>query len=310
MRRFVVLALLVLCATAARGAEPVKIGAYVMRLDALNPSDESFSTDVWIWTLSRAASPLHPIKTLRLQNTDSVNADDAGEADENGTLWGYREFAAVVQKHWDMRKFPFDRHTLKIRIAETQANAGEMLYVPDAPNSGIDPRVDVPGWRVLGSRLETHVVPYPSRFGDPRPAADSNQWSEAWLLIDVRRNGLGLFTKVIMVAYIAFALMMLSFLMDASLFSSRISLLIGALFATVVNMRASESVIGRSDSFTLVDQIHLLVAFFIFVSASAALITRRMDAGRARRIDRWIAIVSLTVFVVSNAILIATSFAG
>ena len=77
MRRFI-LAMVVLLAGAAYGAEPVKIGAYVMRLNDLNPSTSSFAIDVWIWTLSRTASPLHPIQTLRLQDTRSVTADTPG----------------------------------------------------------------------------------------------------------------------------------------------------------------------------------------------------------------------------------------
>lgn len=307
MRRCI-LATLIVLAGGVHAAEQVKIGAYVMRLNELNPSTASFSTDLWVWTLSSAASPLHPIQTLRLQNTKSVTADVPGEADQNGVRWGYREFAAVVYKDWDTRQFPFDHHTLPVRIAETIWDADTLRYVPDNAGSHIDPGVQIPGWRITGVRLETRTIHYPTGFGDPDPRKSSSHWSEAWLLVDVRRNGFGIFLKVIMVAYIAFALVMLSFLMDAPVFSSRISMLVGCLFATVVNMRASESVIGRTDSFTLVDQIHLLVAFFVFVSAVVALATRRSEAERAKRIDRWAAIASVAVFVLANALLIGRAF--
>jgi hypothetical protein len=311
MRRVVVaVALLIVCASALSAAEPVKIGVYVMRLNDLNPAQESFSTDVWIWTLSNAAAPLHPIQSLRLQDTKSVSPDTPGEVAENGILWGYRELAATIMKHWDTRHYPFDHHTLVIEIAETLHDADALVYVPDTANSKIDPRVTVPGWKITGARLETHTVNYATRFGDPRPGTSNTRWAEAWLLIDVRRNGFGIFVKVVMVAYIAFALMMLSFAMDASAFSSRISLLIGSLFATVVNMRASESVLGRTDTFGLTDQIHLLVAFFIFVSAATALITKGMEAKRARRIDRWTAAASFATFVLANAVLIGSGFIG
>jgi hypothetical protein len=309
MRRCI-LATLILLAGVAHAAEQVKIGAYLMRLNDLNPSTSSFSTDVWVWTLSSAASPLHPIQTLRLQDTKSVTADVPGEADQNGVRWGYREFAAVMNKDWDNRQFPFDHHTLAIRIAEVIDDINVLKYVPDGIGSHIDPRVKIPGWRITRVRLETHTIDYPTRFGDPDPRKSNSHWSEAWLLVDVRRNGLGIFFKIIMVAYIAFALVMLSFLMDAPVFSSRISMLVGCLFATVVNMRASESVIGRTDSFTLVDQIHLLVAFFIFVSAVLALAMRRTEAERAKRIDRWAAIASVAVFVIANAVLIGRAFAN
>ena len=38
-------------------AEQVKIGAYVMRLNDLNPSTASFSTDLWVWTLLLLGAP-------------------------------------------------------------------------------------------------------------------------------------------------------------------------------------------------------------------------------------------------------------
>ena len=309
MRRWI-LATLILLAVTAHAAERVRIGAYVMRLNDLSPSTGSFATDVWVWTLSNAASTLHPIQTLRLQETKSVTPDVPGEADVNGVRWGYREFAAVVNKDWDTRYFPFDRHTLAIKIAETISDADTLTYVPDAAGSHVDPRVKIAGWRITRERLETHTINYPTRFGDPDPRVSNSRWSEAWLVVDVRRNGLGVFLKIIMVAYIAFALVMLSFLMDAPVFSSRISMLVGCLFATVVNMRASESVLGRTESFTLVDQIHLLVALFIFVSAVLALMMRGSDAVRARRIDRRIALVSIAVFVAANAFLIGRAFVG
>lgn len=308
MMRRCILATLIVLAGAVHAAEQVKVGAYVMRLNDLSPSTASFSTDVWVWTLSSAASPLHPIQTLRLQDTRSVTADVPGEADQNGVRWGYREFAATMIHDWDTRQFPFDHHTLRIRIAETIWDTDTLKYVPDGAGAHVDPRVQIPGWRITGVRLETRTIDYPTRFGDPDRRKSGSHWSEAWLLVDVRRNGLGIFFKIIMVAYIAFALVMLSFFMDAPVFTSRISMLVGCLFATVVNMRASEAVIGRTDSFTLVDQIHLLVALCIFVSAVVALATRKSEAERAKQIDRRAAIASAAIFVIANALLIGRAF--
>lgn len=309
MRTLIAAALVLLVASSwpADAAENVKIGAYVMRLNDLNPTTQSFAVDLWIWTHSSAASELHPIQTLRLQNVRSVSADPVGETTQDGIRWGYREFAATVNQEWDVRHFPFDHHTLKVRIEETQWDTDTLQYVPDRAESGIDPRVKVQGWRIERVRVETHPIRYATRFGDPSPGARNSTWSEAWVLIDIRRDGLGIFAKTVLVAYIAFVLMMLSFLMDASLFSSRIGLLIGCLFASVVNMRGSESVLGRTDDFTLVDKIHLLVAIFIFVSATTGLITRRLEASRARTVDRWTAVISFVLFVAANAMLIATS---
>jgi hypothetical protein len=310
MHRYAVFAVgfLALCTSAAHAADQVKIGAYVTRLSELNPATDSFSTVVQIWTLSPAGSPMHPIQTLRLGEARSSTSTTPSEIADKGVLWGYREFAATMSQKLDMRHFPFDRHTLRIRIVEISWSAKYLVYLGDSAETRIDPRVAIPGWKITGCRIETHLVPYPTRFGNPGAASPTSTWAEAWILIDVRRNGMGVFAKIVLVAYISFALMMLSFLMDASLFSSRVSILVGSLFATVVNMRGAEGVLGRTDDFTLVDQIHLLVAFFILVSATTGLITRRMEPARARTIDRWTAGTSLALFLMANAVLIGTSF--
>jgi hypothetical protein len=53
---------------------------------------------------------------------------------------------------------------------------------------------------------------------------------------------------------------MLSFLMapeQATVFSGRMAVLVGALFATVVNMQVSNTVLGYPEEVSLVDKIHI-----------------------------------------------------
>jgi hypothetical protein len=314
MRHYAVFAagLVICCSFPAQAVERVKIGAYVMRLGDLNSATNSFATVVEVWTVSHVASTrdpveLHPIQTLRLGDTLVTPSPKINEQMKDGLVWGSLEFDATVKQKLDVRHFPFDRQTLRIRIVETEWSAKYLIYDADAAETRIDPRVDIPGWEITGCRIETLLVPYPTRFGNPAAASSSSTWSEAWVLIDVRRNGIGVFAKLVLVAYISFALMMLSFMMDRSVFSSRVSILVGCLFATVVNMGAAEAVLGRTDNFTLVDQIHLLVAFFILVSAITGLVTRRMEVARARTIDHWTAFTTLTLFLVANAVLIGTA---
>lgn len=313
MRRYVFVAvgLFAIYLPSARAAEQVKIGAFVTRLSDINAATDSFSTVVDVWTISRAPSPkdvnqLHPIQTLRLGDTRSP-PPKFDEEFNGGIAWGSIEFDATLNQKLDVRHFPFDRHTLRIRIVETDWSAKNLVYVADSAETRIDPRLTVPGWRITGCRIETHIVPYATRFGNPASAGNKSIWPEAWVLIDVRRNGLGVFFKMVIVAYISFALMILSFLMDATHFSSRVSMLVGSLFATVVNMRGSEAVLGRTDDFTLVDQIHLLVTFFILISAIIGFATLSSTDTRAKTIGRWTAIVSVVLFLIANAILIGTA---
>jgi hypothetical protein len=102
-----------------------------------------------------------------------------------------------------------------------------------------------------------------------------------------------------------------SFLMapdQAPVFSGRMTVLVGALFATVVNMQVGNSVLGSPEAVSLVDKIHIVALAYVFVAAVMAVISWRDYASgresRARRRD----LVSLCVFgasfLVINAILI------
>ena len=86
------------------------------------------------------------------------------------------------------------------------------------------------------------------------------------------------------------------------------TVLVCALFATVVNMQVGNSVLGSPEAVSLVDKIHILALAYVFVAAVLAVLSwRDYDLGResrARRRD----LVSLCVFGVSfpviNAVLI------
>ena len=58
---------------------------------------------------------------------------------------------------------------------------------------------------------------------------------------------------------------------DAKGFSSRLGLLVGALFAVLVNMRAADTVIGDTGRLTLVTEIHLATLGLIVALAVLAL---------------------------------------
>jgi hypothetical protein len=289
--------------------EPVRIGVFVMRLSDLNPATQSFSADFWVWTISSATSPFHPIQTLRVQNAKKFVASDPKEEDRGNVRWGYREFNATIVYDWDMSGFPFDRHKLEIAIGETDRDTRQLIYVPDGLDSGVAPGIRLSDWRLERSTLSTGIYPYPSRFGDPSVATPLTRWAEAHLTTEIRRKDRWpSFFKLTFTAYVAFAMMLLSFFMERAAFSSRVSLLVGSLFATVVSTRTSAVVLGQTPKFTLVEQIHLIVIFYILLSACVALMTYYVAETKpqtARQANRAAAILAVLTFVIWNLLLVA-----
>ncbi|MEA2236849.1 MAG: hypothetical protein QOC81_1573 [Thermoanaerobaculia bacterium] len=288
--------------------EVVKIGIYVLRLSDLNPSTQSFSADFWVWTLSSASSNSCPIKTVGLENAKQFWASEPKEEIVGDRRWGYREFNATIGYDWAMHRFPFDKHTLEIAVGETDHDTRSITYEADKTDSGTSRNIQLTDWGLKPGLLTTGGYPYDSRFGDITVPIPRTYWAEAHLTIPITRKDRGLsFFKLVFTAYVAFAIMLLSFLMGKGEFSSRISLLLGALFATVVSMRTSAAALGDTPRFTLVEHIHLLVVGYILFSALVALLTYYAEEQRAtsRRINITVALTTTATFIVWNLYLLA-----
>jgi hypothetical protein len=308
------LAFLLLFAVAAslRAApERVRVGAYVTDLYDFNPSANCYTVSMFVWT--RHVSPrLHPLDTLEIKNAKSVSLGKVFEVPRNGEIWSQRQVIAVIRYDWDLRHYPFDRHVLPLNFEEGEWDTSEVVYVADAAQTKVDPASTEDGWEMRGFRLATVPVRYPTTFGDPALAAASSVFSRATLTIEVERTQIGIFLKLLLGAYVAFVLAMMTLRMDQpSLFNTRMSVLVGALFATLVNMRATEGVLGRSPDFTLVDRLHLTIAFYILAAAFVGFVTRRLaERGRkpaGERVDNVTLVAGVASFLVINAVLIVAA---
>jgi hypothetical protein len=288
------------------------IGVYVTSLRDLDPVGASFGIDFWVWSV-------HPQGDNPLDNLEFVNAKQIESRLERTNERGDREWSrlkarATVLHDWDVRDFPFDRQnlTLDLGIAGSDTPACGV----DRAGSGYDKGIAPEGWRIAAFDVERHTRENATDFGDP---AHSGRIAQEHVLVTVelqRESVIG-FIKLVAGVYAAIAIALLSFLMapdQAPIFSGRMTVLVGALFATVVNMQVGNSLLGSPEAVSLVDKIHIVALAYVFVAGVMAVISwRDYDSGhasRARRRD----LVSLCVFGVTylliNAILIVLAAAA
>ena len=311
-RAFFVLVVFAAAAVPLRAApERVLIGAYVTDLYDFNPGANCYTVSFWIWT--RHVSPrLHPLDTLVIRNAKSVTMGKVSEVPRNGEIWSERFVTAVVRYDWDLRHYPFDRHVLPLTIEEGVWDTSALVYAGDAAHTKIEPASTEDDWVVNDFRIAVVPVQYPTTFGDPALTNGSSVFSRAAMTIGVERTQIGIFLKLLLGAYVAFLLGMMTLRMEQpSLFSTRMSVLVGSLFAVLVNMRATEGVLGRSADFTLVDRIHLVIAFYILVVALVAFVSRRLAEqdrkAAALRLDNVALVAGIASFAVINAVLITAA---
>jgi hypothetical protein len=291
--------------------ERVLVGAYVTDLYDFNPGSNCYTVSFWLWTRHRSPQ-LHPLDTLEIKNAKSLSMTKVVEVPRNGEIWSQRFVTAVVRYDWDLRHYPFDRHRLELKLEEGQWDTNTLVYVADVAQTKVDPGSTEDDWEVRSFRVESAPVRYPTTFGDPALTVGSSTFARATLVIDVARTQIGIFLKLLLGAYAAFLLAMMTLRMDQpSLFNTRMSVLVGALFATLVNMRASEAVLGRSSDFTLVDRIHLTITAYVIVVAFIGFVSRHLaEQGRkpaAVHLDNVTLVAGVVSFVVINLVLITAA---
>ena len=290
--------------TAEAAACPV--GVYVTSLRDLDPLGNTFGIDFWVWSV-------HPPGDNPLKSMEFVNAKQIETRLERTTQRGDREWSrlkarATVLHDWDLTDFPFDRQTLTMDLGLAGSDAQACSV--DRTGSGYDEDIAPEGWRIDTFDVERHTRENATDFGDPSASGKSAQ-EHVLVKIELQRQSVVGFIKLVAGVYTAIGIAMLSFLMapeQATVFSGRMAVLVGALFATVVNMQVSNTVLGYPEEVTLVDKIHILALAYVFVATLMAVLARRgYELGhkdRARRRDMISLCMFGASFLVFNAILI------
>jgi hypothetical protein len=301
-----------------------RIGVYVASLRNLNLPDKRFSADFYVWSVC-PSKELQPLKSMKVLNVEDfknfkVSNDTTDErknlpkwfyAPEN-VYWSGHKVRATLAQNWNVSNFPFDRHTLTIALEETTKNSAQFVYTTDFENSAYQPNINLDGWQITKFKIAEQKISYATNFGNPEQA-EQQSYSRMVISIDIKRIKMFSFFKLTIGVYIAFAVAMLSFFYDSSntsLASPRRAIYIGALFATLLSMRLQETVLGRTEDLTLVDQIHIATILYVFgtgvVSVYSRLTSESGNKKLAMWLDRHIFFQLFTLsFVVFNIIAIA-----
>jgi hypothetical protein len=299
-----------------------QVGIYITSLRDFKLADKSFTADFRVWSVcpEKDLKPLESMEfvdAIEYQFSHDITLNKKNKSGLFSTkqevYWSQRDITATLYHNWDVNNYPFDRHVLKISLEEAIQDSKGFVYTPDFKNSGYQRDMKTSSWKITSSTLVEQRISYTTTFGDPALSSKQGVYSRLVVSIPIRRAKIVSFFKLTAGVYVAFAVAMLSFFYDtsqASLVSARTSLLLGCLFAALVNMRAPESVIGRTEGLTLVDQIHIVAIIYIFGAAITTVYSRlSSEAGQAKFSmwrDRKLFFRAFTIsFIVVNALMIS-----
>lgn len=301
------------------------MGVYLQDMRDYKFADRSLFASLRLWSVCPDASdsPLRDLNVIHSNQVEIGEIDTQRVRNESGffpdspfVFWSIRTVEGSFFHHWSAVNFPFDRHTIQFEFESVSSDVSRFVITPDYIHSGFNSSINDGDWIASGFSINEVEQSYGTNFGKPeRNSNRRGSYSRIRVSITLQRARLTSFIKLCTGVYAAVIIAGLTFLMDVrepDIVSGRTGLLVGCLFAAIVNMQQAESTLGLSEDITLTDKLHILSILYILAASLLALLAYlRCEAGRedfAQHMDRKIYLpVFLSSFAVVNAVVIAYS---
>jgi hypothetical protein len=230
----------------------VKVGIYVLQIGKFDLSSGSYTVDFYLSMTCNGKCNLGSFEFMdgRADNIVVI---------ENTTNAKFYRIEGTFFENLDLQKYPFDSHNLKIEIEDTTLTTQNLVYTPDPSNSGLDPRVIIVGWDVVG--WNASVVDH---FYPPYNQTYSRYIFSVTLNRPGLTSGLNMFLPVFFVVFIA----LISMLLVGSRLESRILLTVTALLAAVFFQFTLDSTLPPLGYLTFADK--FMIATYVIIVATLA----------------------------------------
>ncbi|SFC38198.1 hypothetical protein SAMN05421780_10547 [Flexibacter flexilis DSM 6793] len=285
--------------------DTVKVGCYIISLHDFDFIEEQYTTRFWLWMLHD-----HPIDKpsdmIELPDAKEYKIDNMMMDSLNGKGWLQLKIKSVMKQAWNLQNFPFDEQTLKIKIENPEFMVQDLIFVPDTLGKSYDPALEVDGWKIKSFHIDTGRAHYNTAFGDNTQLKPESDYAQFVVNITIKRDAWGLFFKLFLGMYVAFAISYVSFFIDPSHAEPRFGLPVGGLFAAVGNKYVIDSYLPETSTLTIVDTLHGLTFVMIFVIiAFSALSLRQDDDGQQKlsnATDRLVAWIVGGIYLAVNVV--------
>lgn len=289
--------------------DTVRVGIYINSIHDIDFKQKEFNVNFWLW-LKYKNPAFDFAKNLEIPNAKTFTTSYTTIDSSNDRIYMLMKVQAVMKDAWKIGNFPFDKQKLRISIENSQFDSSTLVFKVDTVGDNYDKRYTLSGWKINPDSFQMLVENrlYRTTFGDESLKQPWMKYSAFKIRIGIERDAAGLFWKMFLGMYIAFLIAYICFYIHADGIDSRFGLSVGSLFAVIGNKYIIDSSLPESTSFTLVDSLHGLTLFSIFVVITATAFSLRLvkqnKMQAARRFDMIIAQSLLAFYVIMNCWLI------
>ena len=292
--------------------DTVKTGIYITSIHDIDFKQKEYTITFWLW-LKYKNKDFDFLQNLEIPLAKNVSRSFATVDSSDNRIYILMKIQCQMKDSWKIGNFPFDQQKLRLSFENSQYDSHSLVFVADTLGKNYDPRFTLNGWNIDSCNILTGVKAYETGFGDESLSKPHTEYSTYRVRLSVRRNAGGLFWKMFVGMYIAFMIAYVCFYIHPDGIDSRFGLSVGSLFAVIGNKYIIDSSLPESTSFTLVDTLHGVTLFFIFLIVTATAISLKLVKERkekeARRFDMMVAQVVLLLYVIINIYFISQAAA-
>jgi hypothetical protein len=283
--------------------DTVKVGIYITSIHDIDFKQKEYALNLWLW-LKYKNRNFNFLQNLEVPQAKSVEKSFAVVDSSGDQVYMQMKLQCVMKDSWRIGNFPFDRQTLRFSIENSQFDSRSLIFVPDTVGQHFDPRFTLRGWSIDSCIISTNIHAYETGFGDESLTKPHVEYSAFRARLSIKRDAGGLFWKMFLGMYIAFLIAYVCFYIHADGMDSRFGLSVGSLFAVIGNKYIIDSALPESTSFTLVDTLHGLTLFCIFMiitaTAYSLLLVKKDKMRQAKKFDMLAAQIVLVFYVLAN----------
>lgn len=277
------------------GPHVVYVGVYVVDIKQFSVADGTYETNFYLSLASDANVSVNDLEFMNGHPTSVTTITDTPQEKD------YRVYA-VMTANPDLRRYPFDRHTLPIVIEPSVFTEKDVVFVIDKNTTGLDDEANLPGWSFTGMSAQVTNRTY---------VTDEVPYSRAVFSNGIERDTASTLLKFFLPITLIIIVSLASLLMKVS---SRLGLN-GSMFlaAVLIHWRIADDIPLVAYA-TFLDLFMIITyATLVMVSVSGILILKYSEDKNTRKVEqvnywslRLIPAISISLYVLLFIVLILT----
>ncbi len=284
--------------------ERVEVGIFAINIYDIDLTTSSFYADFYVWFKWKGT--IDPIAGLEVTNSISdwammsVPAHPEPELLPDGSYYQISRVEGRFLQAFDLQRYPLDTHDLSIFMENSVYTLDQLMYVADEASSGYSQFLNIPGWSIVGSTIDSLVRTYDTNFGDPRLPSQSEH-SVLQYSLNITRPWSFFVWKLLLPLLIILASSWGSLLLAPQHIDSRVALPVTALLTAVFLQETYADALPDLGYLVLMDQVYVIAYILIFASILEVIVTAywvdKHEAAWTRRVV-WADLILLVLQII------------